>query len=52
MLTDENAKNEFEYEIRSGWISVLLLLKAAVDFGVDMRNHDPKRTWDHTYCDN
>lgn len=35
-----------------GWVSVLLALKAAVDFGVDLRNHDPRRSWDQGYVDN
>ncbi len=34
-----------------GWIPVLLGLKAAVDFSVDLRNHDPGRTWDQGYVD-
>lgn len=36
----------------AGWVSVLLALKAAADFGVDLRNHDVDRTWDHGYVDN
>ncbi len=39
-------------EMHPGWLSVLLALKAAADFGVDLRNHDPKRTWDQRYVDN
>ncbi len=35
-----------------GWVSVLLALKAATDYKVDIRNHDSKRTWDQGYCDN
>ncbi len=35
-----------------GWVSVLLALKAAADYNVDIRNHDVKRTWDQGYCDN
>lgn len=35
----------------SGWISVLMNLKAAVDFGMDLRNHNDQRTWDHGYCE-
>ena len=35
-----------------GWVSVLLALKAAADYNVDIRNHDIKRTWDQGYCDN
>lgn len=26
------------------WVALLLRLKASVDFGVDLRNHDPSRT--------
>jgi len=37
---------------RAGWVSVLLALKAASDFGVDLRNHDPARTWDDGFVDN
>jgi hypothetical protein len=37
---------------RAGWLSVLLGLKAACDFGVDLRNHDPGRQWDQGYVDN
>ena len=39
-------------ENRAGWISVLLNLKARVDFGIDLRNHDPRRTWTDGYIDN
>ncbi|MEX2211949.1 MAG: hypothetical protein WD689_09350 [Gaiellaceae bacterium] len=37
---------------QAGWVSVLLALKAAADFGVDLRNHDPRRSWSQGYCDN
>ncbi|MGI9551633.1 MAG: hypothetical protein ACR2MT_10565 [Aurantibacter sp.] len=36
----------------SGWISVLLALKAAVDFDIDLRNHDTDRTWNQLFVDN
>ena len=39
-------------EMTAGWVSVLLALKAAVDSGVDLRNHDPARTWDQGFADN
>jgi hypothetical protein len=39
-------------ETRAGWVSVLLALKGAADFGIDLRNHDPSRTWDAGYVDN
>ncbi|MBV7255937.1 hypothetical protein KCG44_03970 [Pacificimonas sp. WHA3] len=28
-----------------GWLNVLPPLKAAVDFGIDLRNHDAARSW-------
>ncbi|MFU8857291.1 MAG: SRPBCC family protein [Deferrisomatales bacterium] len=39
-------------EMIAGWVSVLLAMKAAVDHGVDLRNHDASRTWSHGYADN
>jgi uncharacterized protein YndB with AHSA1/START domain len=39
-------------ETTAGWVSVLLALKAAVDFDIDLRNHDPERTWSQGYVDN
>lgn len=38
-------------ETHAGWLNVLLPLKAAVAFGVDLRNHDPARTWAQGYAD-
>jgi uncharacterized protein YndB with AHSA1/START domain len=35
----------------AGWIQVLLCLKAAADHGVDLRNHDPTRTWASGFCE-
>jgi uncharacterized protein YndB with AHSA1/START domain len=34
-----------------GWVSVLMSLKAAVDFGVDLRNRDLSRQWEQGYVD-
>jgi len=36
----------------SFWVSVLMNLKARADHGVDLRNHDPARTWTKGYVDN
>ena len=44
------ADAEFE-EVQAGWLSVLLPLKGAADFGIDLRNHDPDRTWRELYVD-
>jgi uncharacterized protein YndB with AHSA1/START domain len=38
-------------EITAGWLNVLFPLKAVADHGVDLRSHDPTRTWDLGYCD-
>ncbi|MBC6983135.1 hypothetical protein [Caulobacter sp. 17J80-11] len=35
----------------AGWVSWLLTLKAAVDFGVDLRNGAPHRSWDQRFVD-
>jgi hypothetical protein len=29
-----------------------MALKAAADFGVDLRNHDRQRTWEQGYVEN
>ena len=39
-------------EVTAGWVSVLLAMKAAVDYGVDLRNHDETRTWSSGFADN
>jgi uncharacterized protein YndB with AHSA1/START domain len=39
-------------EMVAGWVSVLMAMKAAVDHGVDLRNHDSSRAWGTGYADN
>lgn len=39
-------------EMVAGWVSVLMAMKAAVDHGVDLRNHDASRSWGDGYADN
>lgn len=39
-------------EHHAGWVSALLCLKAIADHGIDLRNHDKRRTWAHGYCEN
>lgn len=36
-------------EVAAGWVSVLMAMKAAIDFGVDLRTHDPDRSWRQGY---
>jgi uncharacterized protein YndB with AHSA1/START domain len=52
ILTDTGIDPAYVNEVAAGWVSVLMALKAAVDFSVDLRNHDPQRTWEHGYLDN
>ena len=51
-LTDAGVPMPDREEVIAGWVSVLLALKAAVDFGVDLRAHDPERNWDSGYAEN
>jgi uncharacterized protein YndB with AHSA1/START domain len=51
-LTDSGVLAGDRVEVIAGWVSVLLALKAWVDFGIDLRGHDPDRTWDSGYVDN
>jgi len=38
-------------EVSAGWLNVLLPMKAWLQYGIDLRNHDPERTWDHGFVD-
>ncbi len=38
-------------EVHAGWLNVLFPLKAWLLHGVDLRNHDPDRSWAHGYAD-
>lgn len=49
-LTHDVAPDEFA-EVSAGWLNVLLPLKAWIQFGIDLRNHDARRTWDQGYVD-
>jgi uncharacterized protein YndB with AHSA1/START domain len=51
-LTDAGVPAADRTEVIAGWVSVLMALKAYVDFGVDLRGHDPQRTWDSGYVEN
>ena len=52
MLTDQGIPENDRSEVLAGWVSVLMALKASVDFGIDLRNHNPKWTWDEGYVEN
>jgi len=51
-LTDTGVRVEDRVEVIAGWVSVLMALKAAVDFGVDLRAHNRHRHWDTGYVEN
>jgi hypothetical protein len=50
-LTASGVPPEEWCEVSAGWLNVLLPLKAWLDFGIDLRNHDPRRTWRERYVD-
>jgi hypothetical protein len=39
-------------DLAAGWVSVLLNLKAVINFGNDLRNHERARTWLDAFIDN
>lgn len=51
-LRETGVPDSDQCENRAGWVSVLLNLKARVDHGIDLRNHDPQYTWSDGYVDN
>ena len=50
-LTARNVPLTEWQDVFAGWLNVLLPFKAWVDFGVDIRSHDPARTWRQGYVD-
>jgi len=50
-ITETSIPQEWLAEQRAGWVTVLLMLKAAVDHGIDLRNPDPERNWENGYVD-
>ena len=50
-LRNTGVGDEHRVEVIAGWLNVLFPLKAFVDHGVDLRNHDEARTWDQGFLD-
>lgn len=48
----KNVDEDDRCELMAGWVSWLMAMKAAVDFDVDLRNHDSERTWFDGFADN
>ena len=51
-MTCVGVEDHEKTELIAGWVSWLLTMKAAVDHGVDLRNHDEGRTWYQGFADN
>ncbi len=51
LLTHDIEETEEWNEVHAGWLNVLFPLKAWLAHGVDLRNHDPHRSWDDGYAD-
>lgn len=51
LLTHDGVADEEWNQVHAGWLNVLFPLKAWVVHGVDLRNHDSRRSWDHGYAD-
>jgi catechol 2,3-dioxygenase-like lactoylglutathione lyase family enzyme len=51
LLTHEGVDEAEWQEVHAGWLNVLFPLKAWVLHGVDLRNHDSRRSWDQGYAD-
>lgn len=51
LLNHDGVANDEWIETHAGWLNVLFPLKAWLDHGVDLRNHDPQRGWEQGYVD-
>lgn len=51
-LIAEGVKESIKTEMTAVRVSVLMVMKAALDFGADLRSHDINRTWTNGYADN
>lgn len=51
LLTHFGMSDESWCEVHAGWLNVLFPLKVWVMHGIDIRNHDPQRSWDQGYAD-
>jgi uncharacterized protein YndB with AHSA1/START domain len=51
LLTNSGVPADEWQEVHAGWLNVLFPLKAWLAHGVDLRNHDPTRSWEQGYAD-
>jgi hypothetical protein len=50
-LTHTGVHDDEWHEVHAGWLNVLFPLKAWLVHAIDLRNHDPSRTWEDGYVD-
>jgi uncharacterized protein YndB with AHSA1/START domain len=50
-VTETGTRPEEWLDNYAGWVSLLLTLKGALDFGVDLRNGSPSRSWRNGFVD-
>ncbi len=51
-LINTNVPEEEFADMYAGWVSVLMALKASVDYNIDLRNHDNQHSWDQKFVEN
>ncbi|NNF68032.1 MAG: hypothetical protein HKM98_11040 [Gammaproteobacteria bacterium] len=51
LLTHDYSDIESWGEVHAGWLNVLFPLKAWLQHGIDLRNHDRQRSWNEGYAD-
>jgi uncharacterized protein YndB with AHSA1/START domain len=51
LLTHYNVPLNEWNEVHAAWLNVLFPLKVWVVYGIDIRNHDPLRSWNQGYAD-
>ncbi len=51
LLTHDGVDAAEWNEVHAGWLNVLFPLKAWLMAGIDLRNHDAARSWEHGYAD-
>lgn len=51
LLSHDNMGDDAWNEVHAGWLNVLFPMKAWLLHGIDLRNHDPKRSWNQGYAD-
>ena len=51
LLVNSDVGEDDWIETHAGWLNVLFPLKGWIAHRVDLRSHDPQRTWNHGYAD-